>query len=448
MPRPHFPPRDRAAPRWARSTGIPRSLPCPAVVSRRARKRPDVPRSRPRAAAAIAALLALSIAATGLADPRPPDALSEGELRSALRKLEQTGSVLYIGAHPDDDNTSLLAFLARGRHLRAAYLSLTRGDGGQNILGSETGERLGVIRTQELLASRRVDGAEQYFTRALDFGFSKSPDEALAIWGHDRILSDVVWVIRRFRPDVILTRFGTDGSGGHGHHTASAILAGEAFRAAADSTRFPEQLKFVAPWRAKRLLWNTWDPKLEGRDPAKPPVVTLEAGRFDPALGLSYPEIGGRARSLNRSQGAGTPEGRAPRLEYFEPIDGDPAKRDLMDGVDSTWARVPGGANIGTQLAAALRRFDPDRPAAILPELARAHAAMAALPSDPLVSAKRRELEAVMRSCAGLWVEAIAETPTVSPGDTLRVTFTALDRSDAPVALEGIDLPGHTPVFF
>ena len=201
----------------------------------------------------VASLPALLLALTAFcasADPRPADALNAGELRVALRRLQVTGSLLYIGAHPDDDNTSLLAYLSRGRLVRAAYLSLTRGDGGQNILGPETGNALGVLRTQELLASRRVDGAEQFFTRALDYGFSKSGDEALAFWGHDRALADVVWVIRRFRPDVVVSRFGTDAGGGHGHHTASAVLAGEAFRAAADSTRFPEQLRHVTTWQA------------------------------------------------------------------------------------------------------------------------------------------------------------------------------------------------------
>ena len=410
---------------------------------------PRVP-LRPRAPAAFAsALLLLAFIAPSVpADPRPPDALDAGELRVALRKLQVMGSVLYIGAHPDDDNTTLLACLARGRLVRTAYLSLTRGDGGQNILGAETGERLGVIRTQELLASRRLDGAEQFFTRALDFGFSKSPEEALRFWGHDRVLADIVWVIRRFRPDVILTRFGTDGSGGHGHHTASAILAGEAFRAAADPKKFPEQLALAPAWQAKRLLWNTWDPKLEGRESGRPPVITLEAGGYDPELGLSYPEIGGRARSLNRSQGAGTPEGRAPRLEYFEPVDGVPSKSDLFDGVDLTWARVKGGAAIGNLLRDAEKQFDPDHPAAILPLLARAHAAMAPLAADPLVAAKRRELEGVMRSAAGLWIEAIAETPTVSPGDTVRVTVTAVDRTAAKVTLEDIVLAGATPIWF
>ena len=392
----------------------------------------------------------LRVGGSGIAhaDPRPPDAMGAAELRVALRKLRNLGSVLYIGAHPDDDNTAVLACLARQRLVRTAYLSLTRGDGGQNILGVETGEALGVLRTQELLASRRVDGAEQYFSRALDFGYSKSPEEALAIWGHDRILSDMVWVIRRFRPDVIVTRFGTDGSGGHGHHTASALLAGEAFHAAADAKQFPEQLKDVSTWQARRLLWNTWDPKKEGRDPQRAPLITLDVGAYDPELGIAYSEIGGRARSLNRSQGAGTPEERGPGVEYFEPVDGDPAAHDLFDGIDLGWSRIAGGARLEPLLREAERRFDPDHPADLLPVLARARAAMIPLAADARVAAKLRDLETVMRSCAGLWLEAIAEGPTVSPGDTLRVTLTAINRSSAPLALERIELPGGAPAFF
>lgn len=379
------------------------------------------------------------------ADPRPPDAMSAGELRQALRRLQVTGSVLYVGAHPDDDNTSLLAWLARHRLVRTAYLSLTRGDGGQNILGPEQGDALGVLRTQELLASRRVDGAEQFFGRELDFGFSKSPDEALAFWGHDRALADVVWVIRRFRPDVIITRFGTDGSGGHGHHTASAILAGEAFRAAADSTKFPEQLRWVRPWQARRLLWNTF-----GGSPAadKLPKLAVETGDYDPELGLSYAEIGGRARSLNRSQGAGTRERRGSITEAFRLVDGEPATHDLLDGVTLDWSRVPGADGLARDLAAAGRAFDPDHPWTILPALARAHHALGALGDDPLVEAKRRELEAVMRSCAGLWLDALAETPTVTPGDSLRVTLTAIARAPAGAMLAGIALPYGAHAYF
>ncbi|MGH7743186.1 MAG: PIG-L family deacetylase, partial [Candidatus Eiseniibacteriota bacterium] len=404
--------------------------------------------SRPaRAADAAPVSLAADAAPVSLAaDPRLASALSSGELRESIARLRVTGSVLYVGAHPDDDNTSLLAALARGRRVRTTYLSLTRGDGGQNILGTETGEALGVLRTQELLASRRVDGAEQLFGRARDFGFSKSPDEALRVWGHDRTLADMVWLIRCDQPDIIITRFGTDGSGGHGHHTASALLAGEAFRAAADSTRFPEQLAFVPVWRARRLLWNTWAPKLEGRDPHSPKLLTLDAGIYDPDLGASYAELGGRARSLNRSQGAGTPERRGRLTEYFEQVDGEFAEHDLFEDVPPGWSRIAGAGALDSLLAAAEREFDPAQPALVLPLLARAHAAMLPLirssgANAPRVRAKLAELERVMRWAAGLWLEANAETPSVCPGDTVLVSLTAIDRGGAPIRVARIELP-------
>src|SRR3954447_19825714 len=205
----------------------------------------------------FALFVTLLIVPAALFAQKPLDA---AQIQLALKKLTVVGSALYVAAHPDDENTALIAYLGNERLYRTAYLSMTRGDGGQNLVGDEKGELLGVIRTQELLAARRVDGAEQYFTRALDFGYSKNPEETLAIWGHDLILSDVVWNIRRFQPDVIVTRFPTTGEGGHGHHTASAILASEAFNAAADPRRFPEQLQYgVTPWQVKRILWNTFN---------------------------------------------------------------------------------------------------------------------------------------------------------------------------------------------
>lgn len=406
-------------------------------------------RRRPTTLLALLAIALLPVLAVRAgADSRPPQAMGAAELRLALRRLQVTGSVLYVGAHPDDDNTALLAYLTRERRVRAAYLSLTRGDGGQNILGPESGDALGVLRTQELLASRALDGAEQYFTRALDYGFSKSPDEALAFWGHERAIADVVWVIRRFRPDVIVTRFAADAGSGHGHHSASTILTREAFRAAADPARFPEQLEHVGTWQSKRLFWNAWIPDPQERDANAPRLLALDDGGYDPATGLSYPEIGGRARSLNRSQGAGTRERRGSATEYFQLLDGEPAERDIFDGVTLDWSRVPGGAAVAGLLAEAESGFDPDRPWEILPVLARAHAALATLPRDPLVEAKRRDLEEVMRSCAGLWLEGIAETPTVSPGDTLHVAFTALNRSPADLALVHLELPGSARAFY
>ena len=189
-----------------------------------------------------------------------PKTYTASEIGQQINKLNVLGSVLYIAAHPDDENTRLLAYLANEKLYRTGYLSLTRGDGGQNLIGDDQGMDLGLIRTQELLAARRIDGAEQFFSRAYDFGFCKTSVEALKTWGHDKILSDVVWVIRKFKPDVIITRFPEDTRAGHGHHAASGILAREAFIAAADASQFPEQLKLgVTVWQAKRLLWNTFN---------------------------------------------------------------------------------------------------------------------------------------------------------------------------------------------
>ena len=178
--------------------------------------------------------------------------LSSSEIKLALKKLDVLGSVLYIAAHPDDENTSAISYLAKGKLLRTGYLSLTRGDGGQNLIGPEQSEQLGVIRTQELLEARKRDGGEQFFTRAIDFGYTKSPEETFEFWDKEKILSDVVWVIRKFKPDIIITRFPPTGQGGHGHHTASAILALEAFDLANDPNAFPEQLKYVEYLAAKK----------------------------------------------------------------------------------------------------------------------------------------------------------------------------------------------------
>uniref|UniRef100_A0A832I3H5 PIG-L family deacetylase n=1 Tax=Eiseniibacteriota bacterium TaxID=2212470 RepID=A0A832I3H5_UNCEI len=389
-------------------------------------------------AALAAALLACAPAARAA---RPPDPMDAAEIRLALRKLQVLGTAMYITAHPDDENTAFLAYLSKGRLVRTVTLTLTRGDGGQNLIGPETGEALGVIRTQELLAARRMDGAEQAFTRALDFGYSKGPDETLALWGREETLADVVWAIRRWRPDVLVTRFGTDGSGGHGHHTASAILAAEAFAAAGDPARFPEQLRHVEPWAPKRLLWNNWRPRLEGRDAGLPPILEVDLGAYSPLLGKAYTEIAGLSRSQHKSQGFGAPERRGSIPNWFEPLAGEPARADLFDGVDLGWSRVRGGPAVGALIAEAERAFDPDRPAAILPLLVRAHAALRALAPEPIVEAKLRDLREVIRSCAGLWVEAIAAAPQVSPGGRVRVTLTALNRSSAALTLDSVALP-------
>ncbi len=396
----------------------------------------------------VAAVLLLLFFIAPTSDPcaQTPIAMNAAETEGALRRLGVVGSVLYVGAHPDDENTALLAYLARGRGLRTAYLSVTRGDGGQNLIGTEQGELLGLVRTQELLAARRIDGAEQFFTRAIDFGFTKSPDETLRIWGHDAVLADVVWVIRRFRPDVIITRFPTTGEGGHGQHTASAILAREAFDAAADPARFPEQLKHVTPWKPKRLLWNAF--VRQGEQPANAgQLLSVDVGAYNPLLGKSYTELAAQSRTMHKSQGMGATERRGASLNYLAHLAGEAATKDFLDGVDLTWRRIAGGEAVGQLIEQAAREFRPSNPQGVLPLLLRAHRELDKLPKgEPLVDAKRAALLEAIRACAGLWIEATTPDPYVTPRAEVRVTTTLINRSDFPLRLVGLGLNGTKAV--
>ena len=366
------------------------------------------------------------------------------EVQKQLDRMQTLGSVLYIAAHPDDENTAVLATLSKGRNLRTAYLAINRGGGGQNLIGHELGDGLAAIRTQELLAARRIDGAEQFFTSAVDFGFSKTAEESLRIWNHDKVLGDVVRTIRTFRPDVILTRFPPDERAGHGHHTASALLAIEAFKAAADAARFPEQLKAgLRPWQATRLLWNHFRFSEDAPKPAAG-SLTLDVGAYDPLLGRSYGELAAESRSQHRSQGFGVLAQRGQREESFERLAGSPAKSDLFEGIDLTWSRFPGTQKVATLLREAHEGFRPDRPAAVLPLLSRALQTLRTLPpglqAEPLVQAKAAELEEVLRAAAGLWVEAIADRQRVAPGDQLTVNAAVLARGASPLVLESLSL--------
>jgi len=359
------------------------------------------------------------------------------EIQLGLEKLNVVGSVLYLAAHPDDENTAALATFSKGDKLRTAYLSLTRGDGGQNLIGSERGAEIGIIRTQELLAARRVDGAEQYFTRAVDFGYSKTPEESLAFWGREAVLTDVVWVIRSFRPDVIVTRFPMDRSSGHGHHTASGQLAREAFHAAADPQRFPEQLDRVEPWQTKRLFWNGW--RLSESERAE--AVSVDIGEFDPLLGAAYSEIAATSRSMHKSQGFGAAGRRGTRFEYFKLAEGPPAGNELLSGIDTSWARVPGGSGLGVKLAEIAERFDPRDPSRSLPQLLEAYAEMRNLEPSGWVEVKQKELLGLIQACAGLWIEAISTDFAAAPGDTVTVNTTVINRSDHPFELKSISFP-------
>jgi len=368
------------------------------------------------------------------------------QARLALDRLNVVGSVLMIAAHPDDENTALLAYLARGRKVRTGYLSLTRGEGGQNLIGAEQGDELGIIRTQELLAARRIDGAEQFFTRAIDFGFTKTPQECFEKWGHDKILSDVVWVVRRFRPDVIILRFSGTPRDGHGQHQASAILGKEAFSAAADPKRFPEQLQWVEPWQTKRLMWNPASFTKEQREEVDKMTdrITVDPGDYDPVLGHSYAEIAGMSRSMHRSQGMGAAERKGSVKDFLVTQAGPVATHDIFDGIDLSWNRIPGGAAVGPVVAEAAKTFDPQNPDRTVPLLLKAQKLMATI-REPLAAIKQHELTEAIVLCSGLWLDAASDKYAVTPGGSLKFDATALDRDHMAVQIKTIEIEGISP---
>lgn len=367
------------------------------------------------------------------------------EIKLALERLNVLGSVLMIAAHPDDENTALLAYLARGKKYRTAYLSLTRGEGGQNLIGAEQGDEIGIIRTQELLAARKIDGAEQFFSRAVDFGFSKTADETLAKWGRDEVLGDAVWTIRRFRPDIIITRFSGTPRDGHGHHQASAILGKEGFSVASDPKRFPEQLKLVQPWQAKRVMFNLFSFRQqdEAENAKIPNKVEIDTGEFDPVLGFSFNEIAGASRSQHKSQGMGSAERKGASKNSLITIGGEPAKQDLFEGIDTTWNRVPNGAPIGAILRRAAETFHAENPALTVPLLLEARQLMVANP-DTWAARKLVELDEAVALCAGLYVDLLSDREQVTPGATIKVTANAIVRSKLDVQWKSVtfDRPG------
>ncbi len=358
-----------------------------------------------------------------------------GDLAHALDRLAGTGRVLYVAAHPDDENTRLLAHLANGRHLRVAYLSMTRGGGGQNLIGAEQGELLDVIRTEELLAARGLDRGEQRFSTMRDFGFSKSAEETFGIWGREAALGDMVQVIRTFRPDVIVTRF-DETPPNHGHHTASAILAREAFDAAADSKRFPAQ--GLDPWQATRLVYN----HSHWRGPAPAGALPLDVGGYDVRLGLGYGELAALSRSQHKSQGFGVKGERGELLEHFVHVAGKRAERDLVEGVELSWRRFgKGGERVGQALDKARATLVRDHPERALPALLEARVALAALPDDPRVHDARRDLDQVIAGAAGLFLRATAPSAAAVPGSEVEVELEVLARLPAGVQLREVAFP-------
>lgn len=363
------------------------------------------------------------------------EVLDAGQIGQRLDRLAVLGNVLYIAAHPDDENTQLLAWLSQQRHYRTAYLSLTRGDGGQNLIGQEQGENLGLIRTHELLEARKIDGAEQLFSRANDFGFSKTSSETLQVWDKEQVLADVVWAIRRFQPDVIITRFPGDSRAGHGHHQASSLLAQEAFSAAADPARFPEQLQRVQPWQAKRLLWNTWKSFLGSGDTTAADQLKVDIGGYNPLLGQSYGEIAALSRDQHKSQGFGSAAQRGRHWESFALLAGAPARQDLFDGIDTGWGRLPGTQAVARQVQRLRERFNGAAPQDSVPALLQLRQQLQALPVCPWRERKLQEVQELVLATAGVWVESTAVHAQYPVGTDIAVTTRVLLRSHVPVTV-------------
>ena len=374
-----------------------------------------------------------------------PDKLSSNEIYEKVQKLNFLGSALYIAAHPDDENTRLIAYLANNVKARTAYLSLTRGDGGQNLIGPEIREQLGVIRTQELLAARRVDGGQQLFSRANDFGYSKHPDETFDIWDEDEVLSDVVWAIRKFKPDVIINRFDHRTPGRtHGHHTASAMLSVEAFDLAGDKTKYPSQLATYDAWQPTRLFFNTswWfygsRKKFEEADKSK--MLNFDIGVYYPIKGLSNNELASIASSQHLCQGFGRLTSRGTQQEYIEFLKGDfpEDKSDIFSGIDTSWNRVKGGKAIGNILHAIEKDFDFVNPATHLPKLMEAYGMIQQLEDEHWKTIKLAEIETIIQACAGLYLEASAAASSATPRANIAVNIEALNRSTATIKLVSI----------
>ena len=398
---------------------------------------------------ALAVALGATLAAHAQYRPTPPSSV----LLHELRKLQDVSSALYVAAHPDDENTRLIAHLANAELAETAYLSLTRGDGGQNLIGTDIREGLGVIRTQELIAARRIDGGRQFFTRANDFGYSKHPDETLTFWDRDSILNDMVWIIRKWQPDVIITRFDPESAGRtHGHHTTSAMLAVEAFDLAADRTKYPEHFEHgVEPWQAKRLLFNTswwfYGSREAFAKADKSDLFSVDAGAYYPLLGLSNGEIAAKSRSSHASQGFGSSATRGASPEYMKFLKGEdhPDHSDVFAGIDDSWSRIEGGTSVKQVLAKAERNFDPQNPAASIPTLVEALRAMRKLPSNRYTKTKIPALEQLIADCAGVYFEATNADSVITLADDLTVAYELVAREDGvPIQVKSVGIERNT----
>jgi LmbE family N-acetylglucosaminyl deacetylase len=376
-----------------------------------------------------------------------PKKLSTSEIFEALQKLNVLASVLYVAAHPDDENTRLISYMSNQVKARTAYLSLTRGDGGQNLIGPELRELLGIMRTQELLAARRVDGGEQRFTRANDFGFSKHPDETLSIWNKNEVLADVVWAIREFQPDIIINRFDHRTAGNtHGHHTSSALLSLEAFDLANDNSKYPSQLKYTETWQPKRLFFNTswwfYGSEEKFNEANKEDMLNFDVGVYYPLKGLSNNEVASLASSQHLCQGFGRLSQRGSQNEYIEFLKGNKLNEsnNPFEGIDISWNRIEGGKAIGSILEAIEKTFNFTNPSEHIPELLKAYQMLQTVQNEHWKKIKTEELKTIIEACAGLYLEVSAKSPTATKNETVQLNIEVLNRSNVKIQLSSYSI--------
>ena len=346
------------------------------------------------------------------------------EIYHHLLQLKETKRVLYVAAHPDDENTQLIASLRNGEHVQVAYLSLTRGDGGQNLLGKELGIELGQIRTQELLRARETDGGIQFFTRAMDFGYSKNPDETLQNWDKQKVLSDVVWVVRNFQPDIIITRFNTIPGGNHGHHTTSAILAEEAFDLAADPTAFPEQLKYVQTWQPKRIFWNSYNFGGEFKADPKEKYAVFQVGEFNSLLGETYSQIAADSRTMHKSQGFGATPRIGASEDHLQFIKGESFETSAFEGIPDRWTEIDGGQEIETMIQSAIEKFNFTDPIVNLKALTAIRSKLLGLGSKtPWIDEKAKKIDELIFDLLGLKMEFVTSKELGYPGEKIKASL-------------------------
>lgn len=359
------------------------------------------------------------------------------EIYVNLQKLHSLKRVLYVAAHPDDENTRALAWLSLGEKAETAYFSLTRGDGGQNLIGNELSERLGVLRTQELLAARSYDGAKQFFSRAVDFGYSKSATESFEKWGKDEVLSDLVLMIRKFKPDAIITRFPPDKRAGHGHHTASALLAIEAFEKAADPSFLPEQVKQFGTWKSTSLYWNTsywWDENIKDMSEGDPNYLITDIGGYNAALGMSYNEIGTLARSQHKCQGFGAIIERGSRTEYFKHMKGEKLKHSFFEKSERSWSAMVNNS-FEKQFQATLDNFDFVTVENNVPALLKILEGLESIPASFIRDEKIDRCKQIIADCLGLHMEFLGDDFAFLNGQDATLSLNLLNRSSLYIQL-------------